>query len=47
MPTVACLQRQGKSLREIAADLTAKGIQTARGGAWTATAVRRVLARMV
>jgi DNA invertase Pin-like site-specific DNA recombinase len=36
---------QGKSLNEIAAALTEQGIRTAQGGAWTATAVRRVLAR--
>jgi DNA invertase Pin-like site-specific DNA recombinase len=36
---------QGKSLNEIAAALTEQGVRTAQGGAWTATAVRRVLAR--
>ena len=33
------------SLRTIAAALTARGIGAPRGGAWTATAVRRVIAR--
>ena len=35
----------GMSLRGQAAELTARGILTARGGAWTATAVRNVMAR--
>lgn len=34
------------SLHAIARGLTERGIATARGGAWTATAVRRVLARI-
>ena len=34
-----------KRLEAIAAELTSQGIVTPRGGAWTATAVRRVLAR--
>ena len=34
------------SLHALATGLTARGITTARGGAWTATAVRRVLARL-
>lgn len=33
------------SLHKMAAELTDQGIVTPRGGAWTATAVRRVLAR--
>ena len=33
------------SLQALARDLTAQGITTPRGSAWTATAVRRVLAR--
>jgi DNA invertase Pin-like site-specific DNA recombinase len=44
-PTVVKLREQGKSLHQVAADLTSKGIKTAQGGIWTATAVRRVLAR--
>ena len=35
----------GASLQAIARALTERGVPTARGGAWTATAVRRVLAR--
>ncbi len=34
------------SLRDVAAELTARSVPTPRGGAWTATAVRRVLARL-
>ena len=45
-PTVRCLQQRGLSLHAIAAELTAKGIMTARGGSWTATAVRNLLARI-
>ena len=46
MPTIAGLQASGLSLHQMAADLSAKGIMTRQGGAWTATAVRRVLARV-
>jgi DNA invertase Pin-like site-specific DNA recombinase len=44
-PMIQGMRDQGYSLGKIAAELAAKGIQTARGGAWTATAVRNVLAR--
>lgn len=40
------LRAQGASLRGIAAELTTRSIQTPRGGAWTAHAVRMVLARL-
>lgn len=40
------MQARGLSLRAIAAELTASEIQTARGGAWTAAAVQRMLARV-
>lgn len=44
---VQALQAEGiTSLHGIAAGLTAQGVATPRGGAWTATAVRRVLARL-
>ena len=33
------------SLSALARELTARGVATPRGGAWTATAVRRVLSR--
>lgn len=44
-PIIEGLQAEGASLGGIAATLTKRGIQTAQGGVWTATAVRRVLAR--
>jgi hypothetical protein len=44
-PTIVALQAEAKSLRQIASELTAKGVKTAQGGAWVATTVRRVLAR--
>jgi hypothetical protein len=37
---------RGQSLHQIAAELTRRGIVTPRAGAWTATAVRRMLARL-
>jgi DNA invertase Pin-like site-specific DNA recombinase len=40
------LRDTGISLAGIASTLEAEGIPTPRGGAWTATAVRRVLARI-
>jgi DNA invertase Pin-like site-specific DNA recombinase len=43
---VADMQGRGLSLRQMAAELTENGIQTPRGGAWTATAVRNVLLRI-
>lgn len=45
-PLMAEMQGRGLSLRQMAAELTAQGIQTARGGAWTAAAVRAVLLRL-
>ena len=45
-PIVLELQRQGRSLCQIAAELVARGIRTPRGGAWTAAAVRSVLLRI-
>lgn len=44
-PIVLALQREGRSLRQIAAELVARGIRTPRGGAWTAAAVRSVIVR--
>lgn len=44
-PMAQEMRQAGMGLATIAAELTAKGIRTARGGAWTATAVRNVLAR--
>jgi DNA invertase Pin-like site-specific DNA recombinase len=45
-PVIAELRDAGQSLRQIAAELTHRGIRTMRDGAWTATAVRRVLLRV-
>src|SRR4051794_23847656 len=45
-PIIAELQASGAtSLRQIAAGLNARGIMTARGGAWSAVQVTRVLER--
>lgn len=40
------LRAQGKSLREIAEALNAAGVQTARGGSWQASQVKRTLERL-
>lgn len=45
MPRVEELRAAGASLAEVARALQAEGVPTPRGGAWTATAVRRALAR--
>jgi DNA invertase Pin-like site-specific DNA recombinase len=46
-PTIAELQASGAtSLRTIAAGLNARGIETARGGTWSAVQVQRVLDRL-
>ena len=46
MPTIRELQAGGYSLRQIAAELTRRGIDTPRkGGAWQAVQVKRVLER--
>lgn len=44
-PLVDDLRGQGMSLRQIAERLETEGVETARGGAWTADAVRRVMQR--
>jgi DNA invertase Pin-like site-specific DNA recombinase len=44
-PMAKELRGAGLSLRQIAADLTERGVETMRGGAWTAAAVRNVLLR--
>lgn len=44
-PVVTELRQQGHSLRQIAAEMTTRGVKTMRGGIWTADAVRRVLGR--
>jgi DNA invertase Pin-like site-specific DNA recombinase len=45
LPTIAELRQQDMSLHQVAAALAERGVRTPRGGAWTATSVRRVLAR--
>jgi DNA invertase Pin-like site-specific DNA recombinase len=45
-PIMAEMERRPLSLRQMAAELTAQGIQTPRGGQWTAAAVRAVLLRL-
>jgi hypothetical protein len=45
-PMATDMRRRGLSLRQVAAEMTRRGIKTPRGGAWTATAVRNVLARV-
>jgi DNA invertase Pin-like site-specific DNA recombinase len=44
-PTIAELRRAGLSLYQIVAELQRRGIQTMRGGTWTATTVRNALLR--
>lgn len=45
-PIVRPMKQSGLSLAGIAQALEAQGMKTARGGAWTPTAVRNVLARL-
>ncbi len=45
MPILAPMVSSGASLRAMAGELTRQGIRTARGGQWTAGAVRAVLER--
>ena len=44
-PMATDMRRRGLSLRQVAAEMTGRGIRTPRGGTWTATAVKTVLAR--
>jgi DNA invertase Pin-like site-specific DNA recombinase len=46
-PMILPLINEGLSLREIAARLTAQGIETPRGGPWHATLVNRIVKRVV
>jgi len=47
LPVIESVRSAGcVSLQQIAVALSARGIRTARGGEWTATAVRRVLGRV-
>jgi hypothetical protein len=45
-PLMGEMKKRGLSLREMAAELTAQGIRTPRGGLWSACAVRNVLLRL-
>lgn len=46
-PLAQELQASGMALEAIARELTVRGVKTARGGAWTGTAVKNLLAREV
>jgi DNA invertase Pin-like site-specific DNA recombinase len=46
VPTILELQASGASLREVAKQLTEKGIAAARGGEWNAAGVKRVIDRV-
>ena len=45
-PVLAELNRSGMTTREIAAELTARGLTTPRGGRWHPQTVRRVMERV-
>jgi recombinase len=45
LPIARELQAQGKSLRQIASELTQRHVATPRGGPWSATSVRNLLQR--
>jgi DNA invertase Pin-like site-specific DNA recombinase len=45
-PSIQGMRHEGLSLRQIGEKLTLDGVQTHRGGQWTATAVRNVLSRL-
>jgi hypothetical protein len=46
LPVIEAIQRQGiTALEGIAAELNARNVQTARGGAWAAMQVSRILKR--
>jgi DNA invertase Pin-like site-specific DNA recombinase len=45
-PILTEMRGRGRSLRQMAAELTAQGIRTPRGGQWTAAAARAVLLRI-
>lgn len=46
LPVIVAMQKDNKSLRAIAKELDSLGVQTARGGRWTPTAVKNVIARV-
>ena len=43
LPVIEQIRVGGASLRQIAAELNARGIKTARGGKWHATTVRNII----
>jgi hypothetical protein len=45
-PILAEMRGQGLSLRQMAANLTDRGIPARHGGAWAASSIRRILARL-
>lgn len=45
-PIMQEMKANGATLRQIAAAMASRGIRTARGGEWTATAVKNALARV-
>lgn len=45
LPVIREIAARGASLRQVAAELNARGVRTARGGQWHATTVRNVLRR--
>jgi DNA invertase Pin-like site-specific DNA recombinase len=45
LPLIQPLRAEGKSLREIAEALSARGVPTARGGKWAATQIADILKR--
>jgi DNA invertase Pin-like site-specific DNA recombinase len=44
-PVIEAMLAQGRSLRAVAGELDRLGVQTARGGLWTATAVKNAIGR--
>ena len=44
LPVIEQIRVGGGSLRQVAAELNARGIKTARGGKWHATTVRNIIA---
>lgn len=45
-PVIEVMREKGKSLRAIAVELESLGVQTARGGKWTPTAVKNIIERI-
>jgi DNA invertase Pin-like site-specific DNA recombinase len=46
VPVIRSIQAGGASLRQVAVELTRRGITSARGGRWSAVQVKRVLERV-